>query len=81
MRTFKLCLIMIFIIAFTGCSNKEPEVITRTEIQEVYIPVKPLRSKINCEFKGTGNEPIAKMLDCIIIQKRVIENLTQDKYE
>ena len=40
MRTFKLCLIMIFIIAFTGCSNKEPEVITRTEIQEVYIPVK-----------------------------------------
>ena len=81
MRTFNLYLIMIFILVFTGCSNKEPEVITRTEIQKVNVPVKPLRPKINCEFSGTGNEPIAKMLDCIIIQKRVIENLTQDKYE
>lgn len=81
MRTFNLYLIMIFILAFTGCSTKEPEVITKTEVKEVYIPVKPLRPKINCEFTGTGNEPIAKMLDCIIIQKRVIENMTQDKYE
>ncbi len=81
MRTFNLYLIMIVLLVFTGCSNKEPEVITRTKIQEVYIPVKPLRPRINCEFTGTGNVPIAKMLDCIIIQKRVIESMTQDKYE
>lgn len=81
MKTFNLYLIMIFILAFSGCSNKEPEIITKTVTQEVYVPVKPLRPRINCEFTGTGNEPIAKLIDCIIIQKRVIENMTQDKYE
>lgn len=81
MKTFNLYLIMIFILAFSGCSTKEPEVITKTVTQEVYVPVKPLRPRINCEFTGTGNEPIAKLIDCIIIQKRVIENMTQDKYE
>ena len=81
MKTFNLYLIMIFILAFSGCSTKEPEVITKTVTQEVYVPVKPLRPRINCEFTGTGNEPITKLIDCIIIQKRVIENMTQDKYE
>lgn len=82
MKNFNLYLIVLTLLTFTGCYNKqEPEIITKTVTQEVYVPVKPLRPRINCEFTGTGNEPIAKLIDCIIIQKRVIENMTQDKYE
>ena len=73
MRIFNILLIMLVIVILSGCSNtREPEIITKTEIQEVYVPVKPLRPRINCDFTGTGNEPIAKLLDCVIIQKRVL---------
>lgn len=79
MKTYSIILTLLL---FTGCSfNQEPTVITKVEKQEVQVPVKPLRPKINCDFSGTGNIPATKLLDCVILQKRVIENLTQDKYE
>lgn len=82
MKSYNLFIIMILIILFNGCYSKpEPEIITRTEVKEVYIPTKPLRPKIKCDFSGSGNEPIAKLLDCLILQKRVIEKITQNKYE
>lgn len=81
MKISNIISIILIGLVFIGCTNKEPEVITRTETQLVEVPVKPLRPKIDCSFTGTGNEPIGKLLDCVILQKRIIEQLTQDKYE
>lgn len=76
MKTYSL--IFIACVLFTGCYQEPctPEVITRIETKEVYIPTKPKRPVINCEFTGTGNEPITKLLDCVILQKKIIKELT-----
>ena len=79
MKTFSLILIISLFI--TGCSNKEcqPTIITNTETKYVDLPVKPDRPKINCDFEGEGNIPIKKLLECIILQKRVIEDITVER--
>lgn len=61
----------------SGCSTKpltkyEPTVITHTEVVTEYIPVVEPRPQPDCDFAGTPTETVHKLLDCVILQKRII---------
>ena len=63
-----------------GCSTRQPvetKVITRTETVEVKVPVKIDIPEIDCEFSGEGTVPMTKMLECIILQKKVIDEISE----
>ena len=63
-----------------GCSARQPvetKVITRTETVEVKVPVKIDIPEIDCEFSGEGTVPMTKMLECIILQKKVIDEISE----
>jgi hypothetical protein len=78
MKIYKILLLGLVLVLFTGCGNIQPEprVVTVTKEVKVYIPTKMKRPKIECDFKGDGTVPIAKLIECISLQKRVIEATT-----
>lgn len=74
-----LLLLSILFLLF-GCSSRQPvetKVITRIETVEVKVPVKIDIPEIDCEFSGEGTVPMTKMLECIILQKRVIDEISE----
>ena len=74
-----LLLLSILFLLF-GCSARQPvetKVITRTETVEVKVPVKIDIPEIDCEFSGEGTVPMTKMLECIILQKKVIDEIAE----
>lgn len=73
-----LLLLSILFLLF-GCSRQpvETKVITRTETVEVKVPVKIDIPEIDCEFSGEGTVPMTKMLECIILQKKVIDEISE----
>lgn len=74
-----LLLLSILFLLF-GCSARQPvetKVITRTETVEVKVPVKIDIPVIDCEFSGEGTVPMTKMLECIILQKKVIDEISE----
>ena len=74
-----LLLLSILFLLF-GCSARQPvetKVITRTETVEVKVPVKIDIPEIDCEFSGKGTVPMTKMLECIILQKKVIDEISE----
>lgn len=63
-----------------GCSTRqtvETKILTNTETVEVSVPVKFDRPDIECSFSGNGTEPMTKMLECIILQKKIIDEITE----
>lgn len=75
---FILLLSILFLLF--GCSARQPvetKVITRIETVEVKVPVKIDIPEIDCEFSGEGTVPMTKMLECIILQKRVIDEISE----
>lgn len=79
MKIYSLLLIGCLFL-FAGCTKQEcePKIITNIETQTVYVPTKPKRPNIDCNFEGEGDEPIAKLLDCVVLQKKVIEEITKE---
>ena len=74
-----LLLLSILFLLF-GCSARQPvetKVITRIETVEVKVPVKMDIPEIDCEFSGEGTVPMTKMLECIILQKKVIDEISE----
>ena len=74
-----LLLLSVLLLLF-GCSARQPvetKVITRTETVEVKVPVKIDIPEIDCEFSGEGTVPMTKMLECIILQKKVIDEISE----
>jgi len=76
-------ILVIFAILCTGCATNcpPPEVkyITRTETQEVKVPVLPKIPEISCGFAGNGLEPTKNLLACLIYHKRVLDILRSGK--
>lgn len=77
----KYSLSILAIVLLTGCSNKpcEPKVVTEIKYIDrpvaVEVPVKcKIAQDVRCDFKGDGFMPTTKLLECIAIQKRVIES-------
>lgn len=75
MKIYSLIIGCIFILS--GCATNEcPQPITVFQPVEVLVPTKPDRPKINCDFNQPDVE--GAMLDCIILQKKVIIELTKE---
>ena len=76
----KYSLVMLTLFILTGCSNAscEPKIVTEIKYIDrpvtVEVPVKcKVAQDVYCEFKGDGFIPTTKLLECIAMQKRVIE--------
>ena len=80
MYTTRFLLLLSILFLLFGCSARQPvetKVITRTETVEVKVPVKIDIPEIDCEFSGEGTVPMTKMLECIILQKKVIDEISE----
>ena len=76
----KFLLLLSILFLLFGCSARQPvetKVITRIETVEVKVPVKMDIPEIDCEFSGEGTVPMTKMLECIILQKKVIDEISE----
>ena len=75
MKTYsKIILGILFVMLFTGCSKEvkcpEPIIIHDTSIVEV--PTKVKRPYIECSLDTEDD-----MYDCIVLQKKIIEEITK----
>lgn len=80
MNTLHLLLLLSMFLFLFGCGARQPvetKVITRTETVEVKVPVKIDIPEIDCEFSGEGTVPMTKMLECIILQKKVLDEISE----
>lgn len=79
---FVIIATMFIVLAFTACSiPQKKEVVTLTDTVEVKTAVKCEVPKLDCEFSGTGVKPGQKLLQCVILQKKIIEACTTQKGE
>lgn len=75
-----LVLCLICLLFFTGCGTtgtSQPKVITEVKTVTVKVPVIYPVPDIKCEFKGRGMTTVAKLLDCIVLQKRVLNDIRE----
>ena len=75
-----LILCLLSVVLFTGCAttkNTQPRVVTEVKTVTVRVPIIYPVPEIKCEFKGKGVTPIAKLLDCIVLQKRVLNEIRE----
>ena len=70
MKTCNFILIFILCFSLSGCASNEPYV--AYSVKDVNIAIKAKRPKIECSL-DTEND----MFDCIVLQKRIIEELTE----
>jgi len=77
---------MLLPLIFTGCIfTPEPKVLIKYKIREVNVtkivkePVFVNIPDINCSFYGEGFEPTVKVLECVILQKRVLDTIKQEQ--
>ena len=65
---------IIVLLLCTGCSTTVKEkVVTVTETVEVKTPVPCEVKDLTCSFEGEQYVPTKKLLECLIIHKRIIE--------
>ena len=68
------------LMIFTGCAKKEPcepKIITEYKTIETKVPVMVEVPEVDCDFRGEGIVPTQKLLECVILQKRILDNLRQ----
>lgn len=71
-----LFLLGLVVAVSQGCSCKNTETtktVVSTDVVKVNIPVACQFPKVVCDFGGEGFVPTEKLLDCVIIQKRLME--------
>lgn len=68
---------------FIGCSSKTTEDIqpcsSKVEVVEVKVPVACNVPKVECDFSGDNFEPTQKLLDCLILHKKLLKACTETK--
>lgn len=71
------------LIGVTGCSSKTEEYLkpcsSKVEVVEKYIPVACEVPKVDCNFTGDNFEPTQKLLDCLILHKKLLKACTETK--
>lgn len=72
-----LFLLALIVLVCEGCCGKSQSEATKTvvstDVVQVKLPVACQFPKVACDFGGDGFVPTEKLLDCIIIQKRLME--------
>lgn len=77
MRYIVLSLLSVFILL--GCRQEEalkPSSCKAQVVEKVVVVGCPIR-KVDCEFSGENFEPTKKLLECVKLQKMVIEECAQ----
>lgn len=74
---FLIIFILTMLSILTGCSKTIVEYVPQTVIKEVPIPIKMDIPEITCEFSGTPEEVIDKLLKCLADHKKVLDTLRQ----
>lgn len=73
--------IIILALFFISCSSKCSECLqpTSSKVQtvEVKVPVACELPKIECDFSGNAFVPTQKLLECIIIQKKLLKKCSE----
>lgn len=68
-----LCVLFVLLI---GCGSKQVEYLPQIVEKEVYVPYVPQLPDVECQFQGTTEvETIRLMLECISLQKKVLNSL------
>lgn len=78
----RLLILLVIGFIFIACSSKvvEEEIKpTKSKIQivEKVVPVSCKIPKLDCDFSGTNFEPTQKMLECVILQKKILEDCSK----
>ena len=61
------------LLLMSGCADKTPRPIIKTEIKEVYVEVPCSIPQISCDFEGPGFVPTKKLLECVVTQKIALD--------
>ena len=68
---------LILIVLFcTGCCNtvaQTTKTVVSTDVVQVKVPVACQFPKIACNFDGEGFTPTEKLLECVVIQKQLMD--------
>ena len=63
--------VILTMLIFSGCSVKE-RVVYVDKPTPYAVPVKCKVPEVYCSFKGEGSEPILRLLECVVAQKKAI---------
>ena len=66
-------------LIFTGCACKTPEPEKVYITKDVYIPVKPERPDVVCEFNRTIVDVPDALMSCITRFKKALNSVTKEK--
>jgi hypothetical protein len=80
----KLLTLISFSIVIVGCSNTTTTeqlqpCSAKVETVEVKVPVACQIPKVTCDFSGENFEPTQKLLDCLILHKKLLKACTETK--
>lgn len=64
-----------------GCSNHKQECVPVVEVTQVNVPVYPEIPELDCNFEGEGFEPLTKVLECLSMHKKILDQLRKDREE
>ena len=77
-------ILLVLSLFLLGC-NQQPDVeyktqivtktIYKTKIVKVPVYIKPHIPEIHCDFNGTNFEPTIKLLQCVTLQKHILDTI------
>lgn len=79
----KILVVLLVGLFLISCSCKQQEqetfkpTATKVKIVEKVVPVACKIPKIECDFSGSNFVPTQKLLDCIIIQKKILQDCSK----
>lgn len=88
MKKLSNILILLFILVMiglmlVGCSSKTEEDLkpcsSKVEVVEKVVPVACDVPKVECDFTGANFEPTQKLLDCLVLHKKLLKACTEVK--
>lgn len=67
---------------FISCSYKEVKeefkpTATKTQVVEKVVPVACKIPKLDCDFSGNNFAPTQKLLECVILQKKILNDCSK----
>jgi len=81
MKIFKYLLLVSMTLIVIGCGDKNPnpehDVVVVTKVKKIYIETGCKVPNIDCDFTGDGFEPTVKLLECVSLQKHVLDSLKE----
>jgi len=79
MKIFNIVLITLVGLVFIGCGDPQPPkptIVYKTKIVYKSLPCKV--PEVKCDFSGKGFDPTVKLLECVILQKHVLDSLREN---